>query len=58
MSSIQRHEVLQMLIATRRSIAATLEFSPLAAVSSQRVRLDAPAEERKSILHSTRLRYR
>ncbi|MFP1907156.1 hypothetical protein [Lonsdalea quercina] len=58
MSSIQRHEVLQMLIATRRSIAATLEFSPLAAVSSQRVRLNAPAEERKSILHSTRLRYR
>ncbi|MFP1742540.1 hypothetical protein [Lonsdalea quercina] len=58
MSSIQRHEVLQMLIATRRSIAATLELSPLAAVSSQRVRLNAPAEERKSILHLTRLRYR
>ncbi|MFP1762477.1 hypothetical protein [Lonsdalea quercina] len=58
MSSIQHHEVLQMLIATRRSIAAPLELSPLAAVSSQRVRLDAPAGELKSILHSTRLRYR
>ncbi|MFP1731831.1 hypothetical protein ACLECU_03460 [Lonsdalea quercina] len=58
MSSIQRHEVLQMLIATRRSIATTLEFSTLAAVSSQRVRLDTPAGALKSSQHSTRFRYR
>ncbi|WP_167371998.1 hypothetical protein [Lonsdalea iberica] len=58
MSSIQRHEVLQMMIAARRFIAAPLGFSTLAAVFTQRFGLDTHVGERKSILYPTRLRNR